>query len=193
MLGLKLPTDPRWANIVEKNISEILIDHAWCEHKAATNAMNLIVSNPEHADLVTDLLQIAKEEMEHFDQVHQLIIAKGFTLGPEVKDVYVGELFGFMKKGGSRTQQLVERLLFSALIEARSCERFRVLSEEIQDQQLASFYYELMVSEANHYSVFLGYARKFGDGMEVNERWQEWLTFEAEVIQRYGKKETIHG
>lgn len=193
MLGLKLPTDPRWVNIVEKNIEEILTDHAWCEHKAATNAMNLVINNPQYSDLVKDMLTIAKEEMEHFEQVHQLILDRGFQLGIEARDEYVGELFGFIKKGGSRTQQLVERLLFSALIEARSCERFRILSENIQDEELSKFYFELMTSEANHYTTFLGYARKYGDGIDVNSRWQEWLDFEAKIIQNYGKKESMHG
>ena len=194
MLGLKLPTDPRWVNIVEKNISEILTDHAWCEQKAATNAVNIITHNPHLTDLVTDMLIIAKEELEHFEQVHQIIVERGYVLGMEGKDEYVGELYRFIRKGGNRQQQLVERLLFSALIEARSCERFRVLSEEIKDEALAKFYYDLMVSEATHYTTFLSYARKYGQSLEiVNARWQEWLEFEAGIIQNYGKRETIHG
>ena len=128
MLGLKLPTDPRWVNIVESNISEILTDHAWCEQKAATNALSLIVNNPNYTDMVTKLIEIAREELEHFEQVHNLIKARGLTLGIERKDNYVNELYKFMQKGGSRKSSLVDRLLFSAMIEARSCERFRVLS-----------------------------------------------------------------
>jgi tRNA 2-(methylsulfanyl)-N6-isopentenyladenosine37 hydroxylase len=193
MLGLKLATDPRWVNIVESNIEEILTDHAWCEQKAATNAISIIVNNSEKPELVTDMIALVKEEMEHFEMVHELIKSRGLELGRERKDSYVNELARFMKKDGSRDQALVDRLLFSAMIEARSCERFRTLSLNIKDEALAKFYHELMVSEAEHYTMFLKYARKYGKQTEVDSRWQEWIDFEAEVIQRYGKEETIHG
>ncbi|WP_306352552.1 tRNA-(ms[2]io[6]A)-hydroxylase [Flavobacterium sp. '19STA2R22 D10 B1'] len=193
MLNLKLPTDPRWVNIVEKNIEEILTDHAWCEQKAATNAITIITNNSEHQDLVTDLLALAKEEIDHFEQVHNIIKQRGLQLGRERRDEYVNDLFQFMKKDGSRVTALVERLLFSAMIEARSCERFKVLSENIQDEELAKFYRDLMESEAGHYTTFIGYARKYGVGIDVNERWKEWLEYEASVIAKYGKGETIHG
>ncbi|MCX6182002.1 MAG: tRNA-(ms[2]io[6]A)-hydroxylase [Bacteroidetes bacterium] len=193
MLGLKLPTDPRWVNIVESNIEEILTDHAWCEQKAATNAITLVTYNPELTDMVTDLLALAKEELTHFEMVHEIIKARGLKLGRERKDDYVNELYKFMKKGGSRNEQLVNRLLFAAMIEARSCERFRVLSENIKDPELAKFYHELMVSEATHYTMFLGYARKYATDVDVNQRWKEWLEAEAAIISSYGKEERIHG
>lgn len=193
MLGLKLATDPRWVNIVETNIEEILTDHAWCEQKAASNAISIITINSEHQDLVTDLLAIAKEEIEHFNQVHEMIKKKGLKLGRERKDNYVNELYKFMEKGGSRISSFVERLLFSAMIEARSCERFRVLSKNIADKELAKFYHDLMVSEAGHYTTFLGYAKKYGVGIDVDKRWKEWLAFENAIIVNYGNKETIHG
>lgn len=193
MLGLKLPTDPRWVNIVESNISEILTDHAWCEQKAATNAISLVVHNSERQDLVTDMLILAKEELEHFEQVHDIIKERGLELGRERKDSYVNELARFMKKGSGRIEALVDRLLFSAMIEARSCERFKVLSENIDDETLAEFYRELMISEAGHYTLFLKYARKYGEGIDVEKRWQEWLVHEASIIENYGKAETIHG
>jgi tRNA-(ms[2]io[6]A)-hydroxylase len=193
MLGLKLPTDPRWVNIVETNIEEILSDHAWCEQKAATNAVTIISLNPELTDLVTEMLALAKEELEHFQQVHEIIIQRGFDLGRERKDSYVNELYKFMVQGGSRQQRLVDRLLFSAMIEARSCERFKLLAERISDPELSKFYSDLMVSEAGHYTTFIGFARKYGGGIDVNQRWKEWLEFEAQVIQNYGKEETIHG
>jgi tRNA-(ms[2]io[6]A)-hydroxylase len=193
MLGLKLPTDPRWVNIVESNLPEILTDHAWCEQKAATNAISIVVSNPERVDLVTDMLDLAKEEISHFEMVHEVIKKRGYTLGRERKDSYVNELFKFMMKGGSRNDQLVDRLLFSAMIEARSCERFRTLSENIEDKELAAFYYELMVSEAGHYTMFLRHAKSVTERVDVDKRWKEWLAHEAVVIQSYGKSETIHG
>ncbi len=193
MLGLKLPTDPRWVNIVESNIDEILTDHAWCEQKAATNALSLIINNPNYPELVTALLEIVKEEVAHFEMVHNLILARGKTLGIERRDHYVNELFKFMQKGGSRKSSLVDRLLFSAMIEARSCERFRVLSENIQDAELAKFYRDLMISEAGHYTTFIGFARKYGDDIEVDKRWKEWLEFEAGLIANYGKGSSVHG
>lgn len=195
VLRLQLPTDPRWVNIVEKNIEEILTDHAWCEQKAATNAITIITNNSEHQDLVKDLLALAKEELDHFEQVHNIIIKRGLTLGRERKDDYVNELYMYMKKSidGSRVSGLVERLLFSAMIEARSCERFKVLSENIQDEELAWFYRELMESEAGHYTTFITYARKYGKGIDVEKRWREWLAFEESVIANYGTGQTIHG
>ncbi len=193
MLGLKLATDPRWVNIVEENIEEILTDHAWCEQKAATNAITIITLNSEHTDLVTDLLKLAQEELEHFEMVHELIKKRGFKLGRERKDSYVIELYKFMNRGGSRQQSFVDRLLFSAMIEARSCERFKILSERIKDQELSKFYRDLMISEAGHYTTFIGFARKYGKGIDVDKRWAELIEFEAQVIQNYGKSEAIHG
>ncbi|MET6991125.1 tRNA-(ms[2]io[6]A)-hydroxylase [Sediminicola arcticus] len=193
MLGLKLETDPRWVDIVESNIEEILTDHAWCEQKAATNAITIIIQNPEHTDLVTDLLTLAQEELQHFEMVHEIIKKKGYILGRERKDSYVNELFKFMIKGGTHQQSLVDRLLFSAMIEARSCERFKLLSKKIKDPELAKFYHDLMISEAGHYTTFIGFARQYGEGLDVNKRWAELIQFEGEVIKNYGKSETIHG
>ena len=195
VLRLELPTDPRWVNIVEKNIEEILTDHAWCEQKAATNAITIITNNSEHEDLVTDLLALAKEELDHFEQVHHMIKKRGLKLGRERKDDYVNELAQYMKRSntGSRVSALVERLLFSAMIEARSGERFKVLSENIKDDELSKFYRELMESEASHYTTFITYARKYGIGIDVEKRWREWIAFEAQIIANYGNKETIHG
>ena len=193
MLGLKLPTDPRWANIVEKNIEEILTDHAYCEQKAASTAISLIVSFPEYTELTKEMIALSREEMGHFKMVHDLLLERGFTLGRDRKDDYVLELLKFFPKGGSRTIQLVHRLLYAALIEARSCERFRLLSEELDDKELSEFYYKLMVSEASHYTMFLKFAREYGDVEEVNAKWQALLDYEAEIMKNLGNKETIHG
>lgn len=194
MLGLKLETDPHWVNIVEKNIEEILTDHAWCEQKAATNAISIVIGYPYHTDLVDELLSLAKEELSHFEMVHQKIKERGYTLGFERKDNYVNDLYKFMRKGHKKEIVLIDRLLFSAMIEARSCERFRILSQHINDNDLRTFYHELMISEANHYTTFLAFARKYGNQVEdVNARWQQWLEHESEVVKNYGKNETIHG
>lgn len=193
MLGLKLPTDPRWVRLAESNISEVLTDHAWCEQKAASNAISLVVAYSEYSDLVDTMLSIAKEELTHFEMVHEMIKARGFQLGRERKDDYVNDLFVFMRKGQGRTIALVDRLLFAAMIEARSCERFKMLSENVSDEELRIFYRELMVSEANHYTTFIGFARKYGEGVDVDKRWQEWLDYEASLMHNYGKKETMHG
>ena len=194
MLGLKLETDPHWVNIVEKNIEEILTDHAWCEQKAATNAISIMISYPYHTDLVDELLSLAKEELSHFEMVHQKIKERGYKLGFERRDEYVNELYKFMRKGYKKEIVLIDRLLFSAMVEARSCERFRILSLHINDLELRGFYHELMISEANHYTTFLAFARKYGNEFEdVNARWQQWLDYEANVVKSYGKSETIHG
>ncbi|MGM0636309.1 MAG: tRNA-(ms[2]io[6]A)-hydroxylase [Bacteroidota bacterium] len=193
MLGLKLPTDPRWANIAEKNISEILIDHAYCEQKAASTAISLIVSFPEYEELVTEMTALVQEEMSHFKMVHDLLKEKNIPLGRDRKDLYVVELMKFFPKGGSRTDQLTHRLMYAALIEARSCERFRLLSENLEDQKLAKFYRKLMISEANHYTMFLKFARQYGDTETVNKKWEELLEYEAEIMKSLGKEETIHG
>ncbi|MEP1488471.1 MAG: tRNA-(ms[2]io[6]A)-hydroxylase [Algibacter sp.] len=193
MLGLKLPTDPRWVNIVEKNIEEILTDHAFCEQKATSTAISLIVSFPEYSDLVQEMTALVKEEISHFKMVHDKILERGWTLGRDRRDDYVLQLIKFFPKGGSRTTQLVHRLLYAALIEARSCERFRLLSEELQDKELADFYRNLMVSEANHYTMFLGFARQYGEKKEVDTKWQQLLDFEAKIIANLGTTEAIHG
>ncbi|MGY8915590.1 MAG: tRNA isopentenyl-2-thiomethyl-A-37 hydroxylase MiaE [Flavobacteriales bacterium] len=193
MLGLKLPTDPRWVNIVEKNIDEILTDHAYCEQKAAATAISLIVGFPEYTDLVQEMVALTREEMGHFKMVHDRIIARGQVLGRDRKDEYVLELIKFFPKGGSRTTQLVHRLLYAALIEARSCERFRLLSEQLKDKELAEFYHKLMVSEAGHYTMFLKFAREYGNREEVDQKWQDLLTYEAQLMNNLGTKESIHG
>ena len=193
MLGLKLPTDPRWVNIVEKNIEEILTDHAYCEQKAASTAISLIVSFPEYTELAQEMIDLVEEEMSHFKMVHDLILERGWTLGRDRKDEYVLALLKLLPKGGSRTTQLVHRLLYAALIEARSCERFRLLSEELEDKKLAKFYRKLMISEANHYTMFLNFARQYGERKEVDQKWQQLLEYEAGIMKDLGKKETVHG
>ncbi|MCH2223428.1 MAG: tRNA-(ms[2]io[6]A)-hydroxylase [Crocinitomicaceae bacterium] len=196
MLGLKLPTDPRWVNIVEGNIQEILTDHAYCEQKAASNAISTIVKFPEYPDVVKAMTEIAIEEMEHFGMVHAKIIERGLTLGKERRDPYVVDLINHMNGkygGGPKENQFVSKMLIGAMIEARSCERFKILSEEIQDDDLKKFYWDLMESEARHYTTFLNFARQYGGNINVEERWQEFLAFEASLMEKYGKKETMHG
>ena len=193
MLGLKLPSDPRWVNIAEKNLEDILSDHAFCEQKAASTAISLIVSFPEYTELVQEMIALVEEEMSHFKMVHDLILERGFTLGRDRKDDYVSRVLQFFPKGGSRTTQLVHRLLYAALIEARSCERFRLLSEHLEDKKLAKFYRKLMISEANHYASFLGFARQYGERKEVDKKWEALLEFEAELMKTLNVSESIHG
>lgn len=193
MLGLQLATDRRWADLVRNDLPELLTDHAWCEQKAASNAISLIVRHPELSELVQELTRIAQEELEHFGQVVAIIHARGWTLGPERKDHYVNELLSFVRKDGTRDERLVDRLLFSAMIEARSCERFRLLTEECGDAELRGFYRDLMESEAGHYATFIGFARRFGGREDVDRRWRQFLAFEAEVISRYGNSPAMHG
>lgn len=193
MLRLKLPTDPRWANIAEKNIEEILTDHAFCEQKAASTAISLLITYPENSELVTKMAALAREEMSHFEMVHKRILDRGLTLGRERKDEYVARISQFFPKTNDRNERLVNRLLIAALIEARSCERFKVLSENIEDKELAKFYANLMESEANHYTMFITLARDNGNREEVDDKWDRLLTYEAEIMKNFGNKELIHG
>ncbi|MDG2154198.1 MAG: tRNA-(ms[2]io[6]A)-hydroxylase [Crocinitomicaceae bacterium] len=196
MLGLKMATDPRWVNIVEKNLEEILIDHAFCEQKAASNSISIIVQYPQYPDLVESMVEICKEEMEHFKMVHDKIKERGFKLGFERKDPYVKDLSSYLKKNksnSSREGHFVNQMLFAAMIEARSCERFKILSEELNDKDLRNFYRMLMESEARHYVTFLNFAKKYGGNIDVNAHWEDFLKFEADLMKEYGKSETIHG
>lgn len=193
MLGLKLPTDPRWADIASKDIGEILTDHAFCEQKAASSAISFIVAYPEKEELVQAMSELCREEMGHFQMVHERITALGLKLGKQRRDDYVVRLAGFFDKGGAKEKRLVHQLLIAALIEARSCERFRVLSEHLADKELAAFYRDLMVSEANHYTMFLRFARKYGERTYVDRQWQAMLEFEAQVMAELGTEGLIHG
>lgn len=183
MLNLKLPTDPRWAGSVAMKLEDVLTDHAYCEQKAASSGISLIVRFNEFTEVVDTLTPLVAEEWGHFERVLEEIRKRGLTFGVNRKDEYVVQLTNFMKKGGSRIQQLTEHLLLNALIEARSCERFKLLSKQLEDPELQKFYYELMISEAGHYVTFIELARKYQDPDIVNERWQEWLAFEAEVMK----------
>lgn len=182
-LGLNLPTDPRWANIAEMQIDEILIDHAYCEQKAASSGISLIVSYPDRPALVETMTALVSEEWGHFKRVLKKMKARGIALGPKRKDEYVTAINNILKKGGSREDQLVEKLLLNALIEARSCERFKLLWKNISDPDLAEFYHELMISEAGHYHTFLDLAKKYHDEEYVLQRWNEFLKEEAEIIK----------
>jgi len=182
VLGLKLPTDPRWVNIAQKSIHEILVDHAYCEQKAASSCISLIIQFFDRDKLVEALTPIVAEEWSHFERVLDQLKKRGMSLGPARTDEYVEQLNKIVLKGGSREQFLVEKLLMNALIEARSCERFRLLSKEIQDAELSQFYYELMVSEAGHYKNFLSLAKEYMEPSLVEARWREILEQEAKVV-----------
>jgi tRNA-(ms[2]io[6]A)-hydroxylase len=183
-LGLELPSDPRWVNIAEKNIGDILVDHAYCEQKAASSCISLIVLYPEKDKLVEMLTPVVAEEWSHFERVIDELRKRGLALGRQRKDEYVDALQLAMKKGGSRDDQLLEKLLMNALIEARSCERFKILWKNIGDESLSKFYYELMVSEAGHYKNFLALAKEYLPEEKVNSRWRELLEQEAEIIKK---------
>jgi len=182
-LGLELRTDPRWTGIAQQHIKDILIDHAYCEQKAASSCISLIVQHPEREKLVEALAPVVKEEWSHFQRVLAELKKRGYALGPQRKDEYVEELTKFIIKGGSREQHLVEKLLLNALIEARSCERFKILWKTIPDTDLAEFYHELMISEAGHYKTFLHLAKEYLPADVVMKRWEEWLEHEAEILK----------
>jgi len=182
MLHLKLPTDPRWVKIAEMNLEEILVDHAYCEQKATSSCISLILRYPDLTNLVRTLTPIVAEEWAHFERVMTELQKREMKFGFPRKDQYVVELSKFVKKGGNRIQQLTEQLLMNALIEARSCERFKLLSTQLEDGELRKFYHELMISEAGHYVTFIELARHFQDPILVNARWEEWLIKEAEIL-----------
>ncbi len=182
MLGLKLATDPRWVNLAEKSIEEILIDHAFCEQKATTNCISLIQLYPEKDYLVEKLIPIVNEEWSHFKMVLDELKKRNYKLGPQRQDKYVVGLYNFFKKGGSPDDRLLDRLLLAALIEARSCERFRLISLEINDEKLRHFYHKLMISEASHYRLFIDIAEQYFDKNIVKNRWNEWLEYEVTVL-----------
>ena len=181
-LGLEMATDPRWANIAEKSIEYILTDHAWCEQKAATHGISIISRFSKYPDIVDVITPIVAEEWGHFRKVLKELKKRGHELGPQRKDEYVNKLNSFMKRGDHIEKQLVEYLLAFAMIEARSCERFRLLSEHITDPELQYFYHEFMVSEAGHYRAFLDLAKKYSSAEHVAQRWAEWVAFEAQMV-----------
>lgn len=193
MLNLKMETDPRWVNVAEQNLEEVLTDHAYCEQKAASNAISLMVRYPEYPEMAKRMSELAREELEHYEMVLDKLKDRGLTLGRERKDPYIHDLLAFIKKDGKREEALVDRLLFAAMVEARSCERFKVLSENIKDEDLRNFYHELMVSEAGHYTLFIKFAKELGTDVDVDKRWNEFLEYEGKVIRNYGKRETVHG
>ena len=182
-LGLELPTDPRWVNIAEKNIEDILVDHAYCEQKAASSCISLIVQFPDKEKLIEVLTPVVAEEWAHFELVIEHLKKRGYKLGKQRKDEYVAQLSTILKKGGSRDEQLVEKLLMNALIEARSCERFKLLWKNIEDEDLQRFYYDLMVSEAGHYHNFIDLAKAYMSPDRVEARWREFLAEEAEIMK----------
>ena len=184
MLGLKLPTDPRWVNLAEMSLEDILTDHAYCEQKAATSCISLIQQYPDKEELVRQVSPVVTEEWGHFRAVIAKLEEHGLKLGFQRKDEYVNGLLKFQKKDGSREDRLVERLLVCALIEARSCERFRLLSVGLEDEAMRQFYHKFMVSEAGHYRMFLDLAKKYGDEQKVKGRWQEYLDYEKDLLRQ---------
>jgi tRNA-(ms[2]io[6]A)-hydroxylase len=183
ILGLHLPTDPRWVNLAEKSLEEILTDHAYCEQKAATSCISLIQRYSDKEKLVNELAPIVTEEWGHFRLVLAELQKRDLKLGKQRKDAYVNELLKFEIKGGSVEDRFLDKLLIFALIEARSCERFKRLSEGLDDEYLRSFYRRFMESEAGHYHLFIELAETYVDKSKVRRRWQEWLTYEAAVMK----------
>ena len=193
MLGLQFETETSWAEIAKVNLQQILTDHAFLEQKAASNAVSIIINYSEETELVKEMSNIAIEEMQHFKMVHLLMVKRGMVLGREQKNDYAIRLQKFFNKTKDRTNALVQRLLIAALIEARSCERFKVFSENMEDEELQKFYKNLMISEAGHYTTFLQFARKYQDRAIVDEKWNALLAFEAELMKERGNLAKIHG
>ena len=183
MLHLQLPTDPRWTELAQESIEDILTDHAYCEQKAASSCISLIITYSHLPKLVDTLSPIVAEEWSHFEMVLEQLRKRNLTFGGKRKDEYALKLRNFMVKGGSEQMRLLDNLLVNALIEARSCERFKMLSNTIEDEELKKFYRELMVSEARHYTVFLSLAKQYLPKEKVDKRWQEFLNYESEIME----------
>ena len=193
MLGLKFDTETSWAEVAKNGLQQLLTDHAFAEQKAASNAVSIIINYSEETELVKDMSDIAIEEMEHFRMVHHLMIDRGMVLGQATKNDYALKLQKFFPSTGNRKEALIHRLLVAALIEARSCERFKVFAANMNDKELSKFYTDLMISEANHYTLFLGYARKYMTREVVDKKWNELLCFEAEMMKQRGNIAKVHG
>jgi tRNA 2-(methylsulfanyl)-N6-isopentenyladenosine37 hydroxylase len=184
ILGLQLPTDPRWVDLASLSLEDILTDHAWCEQKAATSCISLIQRYSAKEKLVQELSPIVTEEWGHFRLVLAELGKRGLLLGRQRKDQYVNRLMEFQLKGGNEEEILLDRLLIFALIEARSCERFKRLSEGLDDAYLCQFYRRFMESEAGHYHLFIGLAETYIEKSKVRQRWNEWLEYEAGIMQK---------
>ena len=182
ILRLKLPTDPRWVDLAALSLEEILTDHAYCEQKAATSCISLIQLYAGKDKLVNDLAPVVTEEWGHFRQVLAELHRRGLKLGKQRKDAYVNALIPFQTKTGTDEDRLLDKLLFCALIEARSCERFKSLSEKLDDPYLRDFYRKFMESEAGHYTLFIKLADAYIDKEKVRKRWKEWLVHEANIL-----------
>jgi len=193
MLGLKSDTDKSWAVIAENNLQQLLTDHAFAEQKAAASAVSLIINYSEETQMVQAMGDIAIEEMEHFKMVHDIMVSRNMVLGMDRKSEYAKHLIKFFPKTKDRTESLVGRLLIAAIIEARSCERFSVLSKNMKDQELVKFFGDLLASEAGHYTLFLGFARKYQDRKIVDKKWDDLLSYEAEYMKKQGVKPFVHG
>ena len=193
MFGLKCNTDKKWAEIAENDLHKLLTDHAYAEQKAAGAAVSLIINYSEETSMVQELAEHAIEEMEHFKMVHDLMVSKGMTLGRDRKSKYVQHLVNFFPKTKDRNEALIGRLLIASLIEARSCERFKVLSDNLTDKKLAAFFGGLFKSEANHHAMFLRLAREYQDKEVVNKKWDGLLTHEAEYMKDKGIEALVHG
>jgi tRNA 2-(methylsulfanyl)-N6-isopentenyladenosine37 hydroxylase len=184
ILGLRLPTDPRWVNLAEKSLEEILTDHAYCEQKAATSCITLIQRYSDKEKLVNELSPIVTEEWGHFRLVLAELEKRNLKLGRQRKDEYVNALLEFQQKGGDAEGRLLDQLLTMALIEARSCERFKRLSEGLNDEYMKNFYRRFMESEAGHYTLFIELAETYIDKEKVRSRWKNWLSYEASVMKK---------
>ena len=193
MLGLQFDTETSWVEVAKNGLEQLLTDHAFAEQKAASNAVSIIINYSEETALVKDMSDIAIEEMEHFRMVHNLMVERGMVLGQATKNDYALKLQKFFPHTGNRTEALIHRLLVAALIEARSCERFKVFADNMEDEELSKFYLDLMISEANHYTLFLGYARKYMDREIVDKKWNDLLAFEAKMMRERGKTAKVHG
>lgn len=187
---LRAQSSPQWLEAVTNDFDSFLIDHAANERKASANALSLVVHYPDQGLLVDTLIEIAREELDHFQQVYQWMKRRNLTLGRDEKDPYVNQLLKATRN--DREGRLTDRLVLGSVIEARGCERFGLIAKTIEDEDLSKFYHDLAKSEAQHREDFLKVARAVIDPVKVDEALDRWLDKEAEVLNRIPIRARLH-
>lgn len=190
MLNLQSATSDQWLIQVDQSLSEILVDHAHCEHKAAATAMSLMGTYIVNQDVCREMTRIVEEELEHFHLVIALLTRRGIPFERQQPGHYGRELNALVRP--NEPQRAVDRLLIAGLIEARSCERFNLLADHVEDRELADFYRSLFESEARHHTTYVRLAKLFADDVTVRARLIELSRQEAEIIARGNPLPRMH-
>lgn len=191
MLGLRYDTPEEYKAIVCADFDAVLQDHAANERKAAASAMALMTQHPKRTDLVEAMIAMAREELEHFEQVYEILTKRGATLGYDMPDPYAGPLRRAVRKQDVN-EYLLDRLIVFAIIEARGCERFSMIADALEGGELKQYYGELVHCEAKHHALYLRLARKYFDDDDVSHRLDELLDLEAKIVRSLPLRPALH-